>query len=185
MKNYLAAQRYARALNDSIAEPERLEPALSDLQAFAALLSENADFRWVLRNPALQASQRAAVLDEVLQKMGGDPLVANLARELLRRGRIDIVEEAVETFGRMVDRRLNRVTARVTTAQAVTDDQAERIRAGLSSYSNRDVRLKTRIDPKIIGGVVVRLDGTVIDGSLRARLKQLRNALLSEENGTK
>lgn len=184
MKNYLAAQRYAKALNDSIADEAQLESALEWLQKFADLLAENAEFRSLLQNPAVRASARSAVLEEVLEKMKAEPILRNLGRELFRRGRIGIVGEIAEIFGRMVDARLNRVTARLTTARPVTDQQAEKVRAGLAAYADKEVTLKKRVDPAIIGGLVVKIDGAVIDGSLRARLKQLRNALLSEENGT-
>jgi F-type H+-transporting ATPase subunit delta len=184
MKNYLAAQRYAKALSGAIPDPEPLERALSWLQDFAALLADHAELRSVLQNPAIQSTARLAVLDEVLVKTGADPILRSFVHELFRRGRMDIVAEIADVFGRIADQRLNRVTARVTTAQPVTDEQAERIRAGLSSYARKDVRLRIKVDQAIIGGLVVKMDGTVIDGSLRARLKQLRSALLSEENGT-
>lgn len=184
MKNYLAAQRYAKALSDSLPELEQLEPASEWLQGFATLLAENAEFRLVLQNPAVPAAARHAVLEDILAKTSAEPVLRNLASELFRRGRLNIVTEIAELFGRIVDARLSRITARVTTAEPVTDQQAERIRAGLATYANKDVSLKKRVDPDIIGGVVVKIDGIVIDGSLRARLKQLRTALLSEENGT-
>lgn len=184
MKNYIAAQRYAQALDGAISDALELEAALKWLQNFSALLAENRMLDSVLRNPAIRAEARLGVLDDVLAKTDAPAKLRNLLRELFRRGRLDIVEEIAEAFGRFVDRRLNRLTARVTTARPLNEQDAENIRAGLAAYLNKEVRLRTRINPDVIGGVVVRVDGTIIDGSLRARLKQLRNALLSQENGT-
>lgn len=184
MKEYLAAERYARALNAALPDDAQLEPALDWIQTFADLLTNHSELRTLLRNPAVPKAARSSVLEEVLDKLDADTLLRNLIRELFRRGRLGIASEVADTFGRMVDARLNRVTARVVTAEPITSGQSEKIRAGLVAYAHKDISLKKRVDPAVIGGVVVKIDGVVIDGSLRSRLKQLRNALLSEENGT-
>lgn len=180
----MAAQRYAKALNAALTDAEALEPALNWLQTFAELITANGELRQVLQNPSLPMAARASVLEDVLAKLEPNPVLLNFIREIFRRKRMDIVAEIAEIFGHLVDDRLNRITARVTTAQPVTDQQAEKIRAGLAAYADKDVHLKLRVDADIIGGLTVKIDGTIIDGSLRSRLKQLRQALLSEENGT-
>jgi F-type H+-transporting ATPase subunit delta len=182
MKNYLVAHRYAKALSDSIEDNAQCESVSMWLNEFARLLEEHGALRTVLTNPAIDAPTRAAILDDVLAKSEANPLGANLVRTALRRDRIGILGDIATVFREFVDDRLSRVTATVTSAKTLDDNQLDRIRSGLTNYSNKDVRIETGIDPAILGGVIVHIDGAVMDGSLRTRLEQLRSALLSEDN---
>lgn len=184
MKHFLIAHRYAKALSMSIEDDADLEPVLEWLRGFGLALEENADLRTALANPAIPAGQRAKALDALLEKSDVDPVVHEFLRVLLRRGRIRLVSDIAEVFSGFVDERLNRVTAEVTSAGDLDPAELERIREGLGRYSSKHVRMITDVDPSIIGGVVARIGGQVIDGSLRARVQQLRTALLARENET-
>ena len=92
------------------------------------------------------------------------------------------MNEVVSALSEIVDVRLNRARADVTAAAELSEEELQRIESGLEKYSGKTVQMETRIDPEIIGGVIVRLGGTVIDGSLRSHLGRIRAALLNEEN---
>ena len=100
---------------------------------------------------------------------------------LFRRGRISAIDEVVSALVEIVDTRLNRARADVTAATELSEEELRRIESGLEKYSGKTIQMETRIDPEILGGVIVRLGGTVIDGSLRARLDRIRATLLTEE----
>ena len=181
MKHYLIAQRYAKALSAAISDPAQLEPVLVAMKRLSELYSTEHDFRSVLDDPAIDAGRRAAVLAEVLQIEGLPPQVSSLADVLLRRGRIALVADVAAVFATIVDERLNRVTALVTTAGPLTRDQEPRLREALSAFSKRTVSMECSVDPEILGGVMAQIGGTVVDGSLRTRLERMKEALVAEE----
>lgn len=181
MSEYLVSERYVRALSASIEDDAQLERTLDALDAFAGLLEEHPDLHAVLQDPAVPPRKRRAILNDVLSVAKLPDPIPGFLRTLFNRKRLGLLSTIRERFAGIVDERMNRVTAYVTTATQLTTAQEEKIRLGLSAYSGKTVRLETEVDADIIGGVVVRLDGSVIDGSLRARLDRVKHALLAEE----
>lgn len=181
MRNYLIAERYARGLSQSIANDTDVEPMARALHDLGTLFETSHDLRSVLANPAVDRSKRQQVLDGVLAAEQMPRTVARLAQVLLRRGRIALLPDVAQVFATLADARLNRVQAAVTTALALNEDRAGRLGSALERYSGKTVRLKYEVDPTILGGVVVRLGSTVVDGSVRTRLEGLREALLAGE----
>jgi F-type H+-transporting ATPase subunit delta len=114
--------------------------------------------------------------------MQAEPIVVKFVQLLVGRGRLETLAGVRDVFSKLVDARLNRMTAEVTTALPLTQGQENRILAGLTSYTKQMVRITTATDPDIIGGIVVRLNGTIIDGSLRTRLDRAKQMLLAEEH---
>lgn len=181
MKNYLLAYRYANALQLAIEEDAGLEPASETLDTLARLFQEDPSLHSALATPSIDVDQRVSVLLAVLTEES-PLLVRRLAELLLRRGRVSLLPDVATVFRSLVDRRLNRVTAAVTTAEPLDESQEAALAAALSSYRNQTVRMDCAVDAEVLGGVVARLDGTLIDGSVRHRLERLRAALLAEEN---
>ncbi len=182
MKQFLIAQRYAKALSETIEQEAALEDVLASLRDLAETFRANDELHTTLNNPAILSEKRLAILEDVLKAEDAGTEVASIARTLFGRGRINILGDVAEVFAMHVDTRLNRVTAEVITAMALSPEQETHIQSGLATYSGKTVNITTKIDPDIIGGIVVRLDGSVIDGSFRARLAQLTEFLLAEEN---
>lgn len=181
MRNYLIAERYARGLSQSIANDADVEPMVRALHDLGALFETNHDFRSVLANPAIDRNKRQQVLDAVLEAEPMPRPVARLAQVLLRRGRITMLPDVAQVFAMLADARLNRVQATVTTALPLDQDRAGRLGGALERYSGKAVRMKYDVDPEILGGVVVRIGSTVVDGTVRTRLEGLRDALLAGE----
>lgn len=173
------ADRYARSLEATLREDSELEPTLDALQRFNGLFMDCDDLRTVLTSPATDPLNRLKVLREILERDEFPSVAAKLVCELLRRGRIRALPNVTIIFTRLVDARLNRVEAVVTTAIALSSEQEERVREGLAKFTSKSVRLRSKIDPKVIGGVVVECEGKIIDGSLRTRLDRLKEAVLA------
>jgi len=190
MKNYLVAERYARGLNQSIPGDADVESVTQALHELGDLFETNRDFRSVLANPAIDRSSRERVLDAVLEAGQFPKVVARLAHVLLRRGRITILPDVAVVFAMLADTRLNRVQAAVTTALPLDEGRAARLGSALERFSGKAMRLRCGVDADILGGVVVRMGSTVVDGSVRTRLEKLRDVLLAgkievtQEKGT-
>ncbi|MCL4217242.1 MAG: ATP synthase F1 subunit delta [Candidatus Hydrogenedentes bacterium] len=181
MKNFLIAQRYARALSAVIVDDNEVEVALDRVTAVAELFQQHHDFRSCLNNPAIQASLRLEVLDDVAKRLGASVPVVRLFHLMLENDRISLLTAVSAALEQEVDRRLNRVTATVTTAAPLDDGQMDQVRQCLAQHVGKTVRTKPEIKPAVLGGVVARLGGKVLDGSVRTRLAKLRESLIAQE----
>ena len=174
-----AAIRYARALFDiALAEKKDLARTYDDLKAFADLFDGNEGLRRVLTNPAIPASRKRGVAEELLARSSGvEPAVGKLFLLLAERDRLALLPGIRDAFeARLMDFQ-HVVRAQVTTAAALPADQVAAIREGLKRATGRDVQLEARVDPEIIGGAVARIGGTVYDGSVTRQLERLRASL--------
>lgn len=183
MSKMLIAERYARALGATLTTPEDVKDARAEVVEFAKAYATNPDLRTALTNPSIAINVRSSILDDVLEFDSAPTLAKGLIRNLFARGRIEIIAEVAKAFRRTANEKLNRVVGTLTSVRELREEQVQSIQDSISRYTGKDVHLETEIDPALLGGVVVRIGSTVMDGSLRTRLAQLKNALLTEENG--
>ena len=180
MKHYLLAERYAQGLLKALPMDE-LDNAAEGLRQFRRAFRKHHDLRMVLSNPVIDTRQREAVLDEILDRLHAPVAVHNLLCALLRRGRITLIREVAQVFSILSDSAMNRANVTVTTAKELSPEQEQRLSAAIAAYNGKDVRCDFEVEPRILGGVIVRYGDTLIDGSVRARINRLRDALLPEE----
>ena len=181
MKNYLIAERYAKALLRSIEDDASLDAVGEALFDLGQLIQNEHDVHNVLTNPALDVSKREAVLSDLTREAGVPDCVARLSNVLLHRGRIVLLADVAEIFHAQADERLNRVTAHVRTAAPMQDAQRERLAAVLERFAQKSVRMDCQVDPKMLGGVIARMGSVVMDGRVRTRLERLRKTLLTRQ----
>lgn len=178
MKNFLIAERYANALSEVLAD-DLLDDAAGTLRELAAIYADSQSLPVLLNSPAIELSRREALLRELMEVLNAGEAVTRLALVMLKRGRIPIIADVAAVFRLFADERLGRVRATVTTAEGLGEEQRERLVAALASWARREVLVEEEVVPDILGGVVARLQGTVIDGSVRTRIERLREELLS------
>ena len=162
------------SLAQQVGELDRIE---NEIFTFSRALETNPDLQMALTNPALPGSAKSAVVRDVLASRAAKGTVTLLehAAAHLRGRRADV---ALRTLSNAAAARRNRVVADVRAAIALTPDQSQRLAAALGRLSGREVSLNIVVDPNLIGGVSVRLNDEVIDGSIRTRLEQARRALV-------
>ncbi len=173
------ANRYARALADVITERGEVAAVLADLRQFAALQSGHAQLLAVFASPVVSLERKRGVLNELLARLTFRPTAVNFLQLLLANSRLHQLERMLEALNREIDRRANIVTAEVTTAREIDEQQKSELQNRLKAATGREVRLSFRTDPAIIGGVVTRIDSLVYDGSVRNQLAQIKQRLLS------
>lgn len=183
MSEIIIARRYANALNTVIVDDAILEGALDELKTFAEAYSSNQELRAALLNPSVPAQVRQDIFDSILALDESDTPGKRTIQVLFQRKRLSLITVVADEFQHIVDARLKRVVGHLTSAKTLSSEQENHIQKSLSRYSGKSVHLDTQINPEILGGIVVRLGDTIIDGSLRTRLAQLKQALLAEENG--
>ncbi len=148
----------------------------ASLTAVVVALESDGRFRRFLEGPQIEGEDKKAVIGEAF---GGQihPLALRFLKLVIDKHREVLVEEIVAAWSQLLDERAGRQSASVTTATPVGDDVLERVRRALESRTGKTIRLEHAVDPALLGGLVVRAGDTVIDGSLRTRLRHLRRRL--------
>jgi F-type H+-transporting ATPase subunit delta len=182
MRETTVARSYAEALLELAQADDAAELYAAELRQIVQLVESEADFRFFLETPRVELRDKKRVLREVLE----DKIPERLMRFLLvvvdkRRQRV-LPEIAVE-FDKLVDEQLGRLQVDVTTAQDPDAKARASIKKHLDTLFGMEVLPRFRADPRIIGGVVVRVGDRIMDGSIRHRLQGLRRSLLRSETG--
>jgi F-type H+-transporting ATPase subunit delta len=138
--------------------------------------AEVPELRELLRNPQLDPRARAVALEEVLA--GGDQLLRNFLLVLVDKGRIGELEVIAEEFERLVAEQEGVLSAELTTAVELSDDDERRLLQQIETASGRKVEATRHVDPGLIGGIVLQVGSHRLDASVRGRLDRLRRALV-------
>lgn len=146
-----------------------------ELFRFARLLEGNDELRTTLTDAAIPASRRQQIVEDLL---GGqaNPITVSLVSMVVGVGRARDLPAIIDELVRLSAAEANKAVAEVRTAIELTPDQRQRLAEALGSATGRAVEVKVIVDPSVIGGVVAQVGDTVIDGSVRSRLEQLKSA---------
>jgi F-type H+-transporting ATPase subunit delta len=176
--NKTAAIRYARALLDvAVKEKADLELIENELSQFADLFKQYPLLEKVLLNPAVPVPRKRAAVADILAQAKFTPIVTKLLTLLADRDRLVLATDLLAAYrDRLLDHR-GIVRAEVTTATTLDARRTEAIQQSLAVVTGRTVRLATKVDPSIIGGVVARIGSTVYDGSITRQLQKIRQQL--------
>ena len=172
------AKRYARALVEVAASSDMLERVRQDLRAFADLLAAQRQLRQLLVNPSVPRKGAAQIVSDIVAAMGLSPLAATFLRILLDANRLAGLEGILRAYESVMDERLGRIKATVTSAAPLNDAEQERLRRRLSEVAGIQVYLDLRQNPAILGGVVTQIGSRVYDGSLKTQLARLRDEMV-------
>lgn len=173
----VAQRMYARALDEAARESDRVERVAGDLAALAGALEDVPELGAFLRNPQIDPSDKAAVLDELAA--GADELVRNFVRLVAEKGRAGELAEMNRELEALVARAQNRLTVELETAVELSDDEAESIVRQIEQASGRTVDATRSVDPSLVGGIVLKVGSFRADGSIRGRLERLRRELVT------
>ena len=171
------AGRYATALFDLARDANSIDTVKADLERFDALVAESADLARLVRSPVFSADEQLNALSIVLERAGIGGLAANFLKLVTKNRRLFAVQDMVRAFGNLVAQHRGETTAEVTVAEAIRDDHVAALRNALKAVSGKEVDLKIKIDPAIIGGLVVKLGSRMIDSSLRTKLNSIKHAM--------
>ncbi len=182
MSMQAVARRYAGALAELAAERGSLEPVGTSLRGFAALLASSDALRAGVSSPAFTKEERKGVLEAVLAKITGlDELSANFIRLLGDKNRMAAFDAVVAAYAELVDERMGRARAHVSSATALGAADVETIKTQIKTLTGKsEVIVEQTVDPALIGGIVTRVGDLVFDGSIRTRLQSLRLQLINQ-----
>jgi F-type H+-transporting ATPase subunit delta len=171
------AGRYATALFDLARETDAIDAVKADLERFDALIAESADLNRLVRSPVFSADEQRQALAAVLDRAGIGALATRFLMLVTSKRRLFAVRDMVRGYRKLVAEHKGEATAEVTVAEALKDEHLDALRAALKSVSGKDVDLAIKVDPAIIGGLVVKLGSRMVDTSLRTKLNAIRHAM--------
>jgi F-type H+-transporting ATPase subunit delta len=177
--NRTAAHRYARALFDvGVAEKVDLQAVERQLEAFIDLQNKHAALSKALLNPAVPAPRKRAAVAALVASANLTPVIGKLIVLLAERDRLVLLPEIFAGFrDRLLDHQ-RIVRADVATATPLAPERLAAIESSLAKATGRTVRLSTRVDPSIIGGLVAQVGGTVYDASVVRQLQRMKQRLV-------
>jgi F-type H+-transporting ATPase subunit delta len=171
------AGRYATALFDLARETNAIDAAKADLERFDALVAESADLARLVRSPVFSADEQLHALSAVLDRGGIGGLAAQFLKLVTTKRRLFAVRDMIRGYRELVAQHKGEATAEVTVAEQLKDDHVAALRSALKAVSGKDVDLNIKVDPAIIGGLVVKLGSRMVDSSLRTKLNAIRHAM--------
>ncbi len=170
--------RYAQALYDLAWDQRATDKVAADLAAFGSIVAQNADLQRLVRSPVFTADQQVGALDGILSKMEISGLAANFIKLTAVKRRLFAVESMIADFRKLYDSARGVTRARVTVAQPLSAEHLETLKTALAEISGgKSVDVDVKIDPAIIGGLVVQLGSSMVDGSLRTKLNAIRTKM--------
>jgi F-type H+-transporting ATPase subunit delta len=172
----VAHRIYAEALFGAAKDAGRLAPVHEALGDFAAAAAESHALRSVLKNPQIESHAKAAILAD----LAGDsePLFTNFLRVTAEKGRAGEIEEIAKEFDKLIAAEERRLTVELTTARELSESEAEAILGEIEKHAGRKVDATRKVDPGLVGGIVLQAGSLRVDASVRGRLERLRTELV-------
>jgi F-type H+-transporting ATPase subunit delta len=176
----LFVSRYAKAFADVVAELHLGAAAVDhQLKDFLATWDASAQLREVFKDPSVPSAQKIAVLDQMKDKLRLAPQVRNLFAVLIDHGRIGAVHEVIAEYRKELQQRMGVHQAEVITARELNAEDKASLLNLVAELAQGKVEASFKLDPSILGGVVVRIGSTVYDGSVLGRVERLKEVLSS------
>ena len=169
--------RYASALFDLASEAGNVTAVESDLEKLAAALAESDELRALIRNPEVSRAALGRVLAGFAKQFKLDKLTANFLGVLAENRRAGELPAVIRSFQAIAAAQRGEVTAEVATAHPLTADQLGALEQKLRAREGRTVKVRTSVDPELLGGIVVTIGSQRLDNSIRTRLNSLAQAM--------
>lgn len=174
----IVCTRYANALLDLAQDAKSVEKVLSDFNDLEAMLAESAEFSDVVRSPRVSREQQAGVVAALSKKAKLDKLSSDFLNVLVENRRLSALGGIIKAFRAELSRRRGDVTVRVETAVEMSAKQAKDLEKKITDALGRGVAMEARVNPDILGGMVLTIGSYMIDDSVRRKLERLGAVLI-------
>ena len=169
--------RYAVALFDLARDSSSLDTVAASLAGIKAAIAESADFKGLINNPVLSRDAAGKTIAAVAGTLGTDPLTKNFLGVLAQNRRLSQLPAIIRAYETLLSNHKGEVRAEVTSAHPLDAGQVAALAQNLRTRVGREVALDTKVDPAILGGLVVKIGSQMIDSSIRTRLNSLALAM--------
>ncbi|MBP7721556.1 MAG: F0F1 ATP synthase subunit delta [Alphaproteobacteria bacterium] len=180
--SHAVTSRYALALIELAQESNRIQQVERDLNELGAMIAASADLTTVISSPSLSRDQQAKAIMAIADKAKFDGLTRNFLGVLVKNRRLGAVQGISEAFRTELSRRRGEVAVEVQTAQDMSASQLESLQRAIAKGLGRDVALKAKVEPSILGGMIVTIGSKMIDDSVARKLERLKAAMSRQSN---
>ena len=171
------AGRYANALFELAQEQKVIDAVSADLASLRRALETSTDLARLVKSPVFSAEDHAKALTAILGKMGANALTTKFVLLLAEKRRLFILTGVIRAYESQVAKSRGETEAEVTAARALNDAEISELKSALKAKLGKEPRLHTKVDPSLLGGLVVKVGSRMIDSSLRTKLDGLRAAM--------
>ena len=172
-----AAARYAEALFDLALDGQALDRVEADLKALSGAIAGSADLRAMLKSPVYDADAKARAIAAIADKAGASPLTKNFLGVVARNRRLFALDGVIAAFTQRLAVHRGEVSAEALSAAPLNADQTKRLRGEIERVVGKAVNLTVKVDPELLGGMVVKVGSTMIDSSLKTKLNRLKSVM--------
>ena len=171
------AERYASALFSLARDEKQIDSVGRSLAALKQALADSREFHQLVISPLVGRDEAGKAFAAVADKLGLDAITGNFLGVLARNGRKGQLPQVIRAFRRLASEHRGETTADVVSAHPLSDDQLAKLREQLKARIGHDVAIDARIDPQILGGLIVKVGSQMIDSSLKTKLNRLAQAM--------
>ena len=171
------AGRYATALFGLARDERQIDAVSRSLDTLESALAESADFRALVTSPLISRSEAGKAVRALTPTLGVDPITARFIGVLAENGRLGELKQIIKQVRKLAGEHRGETVAEVTSAHALDDKQVAALKGNLKTRIGRDVAIDAKVDPSLLGGLVVRLGSQMIDASIKTKLNNLALAM--------
>jgi len=171
------AGRYANAVFELAQDQKAVDAVSSDLASLRRAIEISPDLARLVRSPVFSAQDQTGALKAILEKLGAHPLTTKFVLLLAQKRRLFALNQIIASYERLVAKSRGETEAEVTSARHLNDDEIGELKSALKAKLGKEPRLHSRIDPTLLGGLIVKVGSRMIDSSLRTKLDGLRAAM--------
>ena len=169
--------RYATALFELAQETNSVDQVGADLATFQRLMDESDDLRRLVRSPVFSAEDQISALEAICAEAQIKSLALNFIKLAAQNRRLFVLSDMIKAYRTLVAQSKGEISAEVTSADALSSMHLDDLKAAIKASVGRDVHLSTRVDPAILGGLVVKVGSRMVDNSLKTKLQNLKIAM--------
>lgn len=171
------AGRYAAALFDLSREEGQADAVERELKDLRALIIESDELRAFILSPVYDRADQLAAVTALSEKAGLGPLTVNFLKLVTSNGRLSALRSMIDAFVARAEQERGEVSAQAIAASPMSDEQVKALRLEIESMVGKAVNLETRVDPDLLGGLIVKVGSRMIDSSLRTKLNKLKTVM--------
>ncbi|MFO1132487.1 MAG: F0F1 ATP synthase subunit delta [Hyphomicrobiales bacterium] len=169
--------RYASALFELATEEKATEAVSRQLNTFQAAIDQSEDLARLVRSPVFSAEDQVGAVEAVAGQLGLTGITLNFLKLVAKNRRLSAVPDMIKAFATLLSLSKGEIAGEVTSAEPLSGQQIEDLKAALKSSLGRDVALSTRVDSSILGGLIVKVGSRMMDNSLKTKLQTLKIAM--------
>lgn len=171
------AERYAQAIFDLELSDGKVDALSEQLAGLKDALSASGEFVEMIASPIYARADQANAIAALAKKMGLSPILSNALSLMAQKRRLFVLPQLLTKLSEKIAAHKGEVTAEVVSARALSNEQAEAVRAALKSKMGKDIHLELSVDDSLIGGMIVKIGSKMVDSSIRSKLNALENVM--------